>query len=178
MLVPETQCPGEETQHGGNHTPAWPYPHTNSIINCQPPHRLQNKDMSDKNSVPIPRLKMNWYSQGNRSGKLISSQYKWRLSQTKIFFKTDSKGNWLTNPLDIANCFRHIYAADNQPSDQTIRSFLSSIQLKALTPDQIAILSQPFKAHKINKLIGNLPLIKLLAPTGSITNTMKNSENS
>lgn len=73
-------------------------------------------------------LKLNWYSQGNKSGKLLADQYKGKLTQNKIPYMTDSKGNRLTNLLDIATCFCDFYAAlynlnstkpSNQPTNYT-----------------------------------------------------------
>lgn len=180
MECPQISCSMEETTHLLNHICTL---ELNDKISPSPQTSEEIRQLSLKLSSHlrknfnfyVTRFKMNGYSQGNQSGKLLASQYKCKLTQTKIPYMTDTKGNWLNNPLDMATCFRDFYVPlynlhsaepDNQPSDQMIVSFFSSIHLPILTPDQITTLSQPFTAHEINKLIGTLPLHKAPGSNG------------
>lgn len=123
-------------------------------------HLPKNFDFS------IKRLRLSWYSQGNKPSKVLANHYIRRVTQSKISYLNDYQGHRCTNPLDIAMVLKpstqsyttspHL-PPEPPPSDVPIQSFLLSVQLPSITPSQLNALSQPFTELELKTVIKYLP---------------------
>lgn len=130
----------------------------------------------------LKRLRLSWYSQGNKAGKHLAQQYKRRAAQTKIPFLLNQEGHKLTNPKDIANEFSAFYSklynlslstSEPHPTPQLIQDFLTPLQLPSITPKQLNSLAQPFSHQENLKAIKELPIHKAPGPDGYINEYYK-----
>lgn len=123
----------------------------------------------------LKKVRLTWYSQDDKVGKVLAQHYKRRAAQSKIQYLLDSRCHRLTNPKDIANCFGtfysklyniHLSPTEPKPSQSSIHDFLSLLHLPSLTHMQLEALVQPFSHQELLAAIGALPLHKAPGPDG------------
>lgn len=124
----------------------------------------------------VKKWKANYYSQGNKAGKLLANQVKEKTIKQKIpFIFHPNTGIRLSNPKDIANAFRDYYnnlynlkddTTNHQPSPEMIQKFLDSISLPKLNLDQLQYINAPISMSELNKTILSLPNNKSPGPDG------------
>lgn len=79
---------------------------------------------------------------GNRAGALLAKQAKRKAAASKIPYMHTAEENRVSNPTDIANCFRDFYSslynlntsiAAPNPEPTQVSNFLDSLRLPTLT---------------------------------------------
>lgn len=119
---------------------------------------------------------------GNKASSLLARQVKAQRTKCKITsLHHPTSKRLLTNPQDIANAFSDYYSSlykandptTPQPTDPLIQTFLSSIDLPTITPDQLHQLSKPFTNDEIIKAIKTLPTIKSPEEEGFVNEYFK-----
>lgn len=129
------------------------------------------------------RLRLNYYANKNKAGKLLANRLKARRTKTKIpsIIHLHTK-NTLTNLQDIADAFADYYSSlynlsespdIPQPTDLTFTDFLSKLQLPSRSSAQLASLNAPFTMAEIDSVIRALPNGKSPGPDGLPTEYYK-----
>lgn len=118
-----------------------------------PSHKLASELLDQRHKLRLLLLvkfennlkltKAKYYALGNKAGALLGLQVKAQRTRCKIASLHHPTTNQLfTNPQDITNAFSDFFSLYNltsdkdtpQPSDPSIQSFLSSIDLPNFTP--------------------------------------------
>lgn len=122
------------------------------------------------------RLKLKYYTSGNRAGKLLVNKLKGQRHKTQIPYVlhpiTKTKQY---HPQAIADAFSQNYSSlynlrdDSsipQPNASLIESFLQHINLPSISPEQLTDLNSPITAAEVSGIIKTLPNNKSPGPDG------------
>lgn len=110
----------------------------------------------------LKRLKLNFYSNGDRSGKFLAKRVKILQARNKIPFITTNTGDKIHDPRHIADAFAEYYSAlynlqsDDSlplPSSETVQTFLRKVSLPEVSPSQLEMLNAPISISEISKII-------------------------
>lgn len=124
------------------------------------------------------KVRVNTYTTGNKSGKLMALRIKGHRTNTKIPYihhlHTNEK---LLKAHNIANTFSAYYndlynirgnKTTFQSCQEKISDFLAQVNLSSTSPTQLTSLNTPYTIHKIVQEIKNLPNSKSPGPDGFI----------
>ncbi|XP_063816354.1 uncharacterized protein LOC135055814 [Pseudophryne corroboree] len=125
----------------------------------------------------LSNLKQKYYTLGNRAGKLLARKLRGKNLINRIKYLANSDGPPSLNPKDIANQFASYYRKlynlkqdplTPQPSLQLIRSFLDSINLPSISPEDASTLCTPWTEREIQSSLKALKKDKAPGPDGFI----------
>lgn len=116
------------------------------------------------------RLRVSWYSQNNKAGKLLASQLKRKRIKACIpYLKHHITNTSYSNPKDIAEVFKDYYASlynledsdpSVKPSAPAIQQFLNSLNLPSLDDAILQDINKPISQDEVLSVIKSLPLHK------------------
>ncbi|XP_075139572.1 scavenger receptor cysteine-rich type 1 protein M130-like [Leptodactylus fuscus] len=121
-------------------------------------------------------MKATYYSQSNKAGKLLASRLKAKHTKSRIpFLLSNTTSDKIYDPKGIANRFKDFYdelynlANDTShciPTQDAIDTFLNSIKLPVLSPEQLETLNAPITPTELAMIFKTLPSHKSPGPDG------------
>lgn len=122
------------------------------------------------------RLKLSYYTSGNKEGKLLANKLKGQRYKTQIpFIKHPITHTKHYHPQQLADAFSQYYSSlynikDDttapQPTPEIITSFLKQISLPKRTQDHFTDLNSPITNEEVKKIISALPTNTSPGPDG------------
>lgn len=116
------------------------------------------------------RMKLSFYSQNNRAGKLLASQLKKRQARANLtHIKHHNTNTTFHNSKDIANAFKDYYESlynlnidplTHQPTELDIDEFLQGIQPPSMDAPILQKLNAPITCTEVEAVIRSLPMHK------------------
>lgn len=116
------------------------------------------------------KLKLTYYSQNNRSGKLLAAQLKKRQARSNITnIKHHHTNTVFQNPKDIANVFIDYYESlynlnvgpsTHQPINSEIDGFLQGVHLPSIDTASLHKLNAPITHQEVESVITSLSMHK------------------
>lgn len=122
----------------------------------------------------LKRLKLNFYSGGDKAGKFLANRVKILQARNKIPYISSNSENKIHDPRLIADAFAYYSSlynlhSDNsvsQPSSESVQAFLQMVSLPELYPPQLELLNAPITISEISKVIDSAKYNKSPGPDG------------